>query len=687
MFVGPMRAGALSLAILFCGCSAGGGSDTGPAVDAGPSGGDGGGAVADAMPAGPTCPPGETAIDNSALVFDGVDDGLSMGVAPSLGLSKLTVEAWVRREGTGVEAGTGKGGVRVVPIAGKGRGEDDQGNHNCNYAFGFHGGVLAADFEDNATGGNHPIIGKTAVPWGEWHHVAATYDGTTWRLYVDGVLDVSKDANATPRADSIQHFGIATTFDSAGTAAGQFAGAMDEVRVWNYARTEDQIKETMYRTVASAEGLVGRWALDSSDTIEDTAGDDDGTASGGPTVVTGAVLDRGLPPTLSAPAPDGDNAAGSAVDLSVAATDPEGNPVTVRFYARPVSTADDFTIVVLPDTQNYTKNPDDEHFYSEQTQWIVDNREAYNIVGVIHNGDIINNWDVPHQWDVADKAMKILEAALPDSPDGVPYGITLGNHDLDGRVPGQFSTYDSYFGVDRFLGRSYYGGHFAKTSNSENWVTFSAGGLEFVVVDLSFDPDPSPAVIQWAKSIFEAHPNAFGILNTHFVLGHNGDDGQGKFSAQANAIYQALKNVDNVQLMTGGHVGDETRRTDVSNGNVIHSMLADYQFLEVDGVRHGGSGYLRIWEFSPANDELTVRSYSPTLDKFFVRDKSEFTLPVDLPGAGAAFSEVATVDASAGTATTPYTGLEAGEVYEWYATASDCDYTVRTPIYRFTAAP
>src|SRR5262245_25439390 len=64
-------------------------------------------------------------VDTSALVFDGVDDHVAMGVAPELGLTELTLEAWVRRDGRGVDAGTGVGGIRLIPIIAKGRGESD----------------------------------------------------------------------------------------------------------------------------------------------------------------------------------------------------------------------------------------------------------------------------------------------------------------------------------------------------------------------------------------------------------------------------------------------------------------------------------------------------------------------------------------------------------------------------------
>lgn len=619
----------------------------------------------------------------SALVFDGTDDQVTMGLAPQLGLATFTLEAWVRRDGEGVETSTGVGGLHLVPIVGKGRGEDDETTNNCNYTFGFQGGVLAADFEDMADGGNHPIVGTIAVPWGEWHHVAASYDGMTWRLYVDGQLDVQVVAGATPRSDTLQHFAIGTAMDTMGAPKGFFAGALDEVRVWNRARTDAEIAESANVTVLAGEGLVARWAIDEVDGgVVDSVGAIDGTVSGAVFAADGAVLDRGGPPQLVAVAPvDASTMPADAVELEIVVADAEEDEYVASFHLREVSDADDFTIVVLPDTQYYAdadapQGGEPEYFHA-QTQWVRDNRETYNIVGVIHNGDIVNHGGEAQEWVIADAAMSRLETPEVSLPEGVPYGVTIGNHDLDTFESTDESTmFNQYFGISRFAGRKYYGGHYA-ADNDENWVTWWAGGLQFVVVNLQWDETPSPAVLAWAKSVFDAHPDAFGILNSHFLL-----TGQGDFGVQGQAIYDALKDTPNVHLMTCGHVTNEQRRTDVFQGHPIHTMLADFQN---DG--DGGSGYMRIWEFSPANDELTVRTYSPAHDVWLTDDKSEFTLGIEMPGAGGPFAEVAVVDPATNGVKAQMQGLLPGRSYEWYATVSDCAHTVTTPVQRFVTTP
>ena len=101
-----------------------------------------------------------------------------------------------------------------------------------NYFLGIRAsdGVLVADFEEGPggpgpLGQNHPVAGATVVTSNVWHHAAATYDGSTWRLYLDGNLETTLvlTGNPTPRSDSIQHAGLASAFDSTGVAAGFFS--------------------------------------------------------------------------------------------------------------------------------------------------------------------------------------------------------------------------------------------------------------------------------------------------------------------------------------------------------------------------------------------------------------------------------------------------------------------------------
>src|SRR5439155_13105112 len=95
--------------------------------------------------------------------------------------------------------------------------------------------VLVADFEEGPSGPgplgqNHPVIGGTAVTSNVWHHAAATYNGSTWKLYLDGAEDatLTLSGSPTPRFDSIQHARAAARTNSTGASLRVFAASADE---------------------------------------------------------------------------------------------------------------------------------------------------------------------------------------------------------------------------------------------------------------------------------------------------------------------------------------------------------------------------------------------------------------------------------------------------------------------------
>ena len=202
------------------------------------------------------------------LHFDGVNDYATKGQPSTLGSNTFTIEGWILWEGGGVTASSGSGGVTGIPLIAKGFGEGDDPvngtNIDANYflAIAATTNVLAADFESTANSSNHPVFGTTPITTGVWHHVAATYDGNTWALYLDGNLDATSVSGATPRGDSIQHFGIGAAFNSTGVAAGAFQGLIHDVRVWNNARSQVLIQAGMNQMITSGGGLLGSFVLD-----------------------------------------------------------------------------------------------------------------------------------------------------------------------------------------------------------------------------------------------------------------------------------------------------------------------------------------------------------------------------------------------------------------------------------------
>jgi len=203
----------------------------------------------------PDAPPG-----NYGLDLDGQGSYVDLGTPASLGATVFTLEAWVRRQGPGLAADTGA--LQAIPILARGRDEaGSEGNNlDLNWFLGLRAsdGVLVADFEDVSDGSNHPVAGTTPVAPNVWTHVAAVYDGATWRLYLNGGLEATLAVGGTPRSDSLAHAAIGAGLDSTGAPQGWFDGVVDEVRVWNVARTDAEIHGGMIAAIPSAPGLAGR---------------------------------------------------------------------------------------------------------------------------------------------------------------------------------------------------------------------------------------------------------------------------------------------------------------------------------------------------------------------------------------------------------------------------------------------
>lgn len=231
------------------------------------------------------------------LSLDGVSQYVTFGSALKLGSPTFTVETWFNWTGGGVAANTGTGGALAIPLVSKLASEQDGDARDGNYFLGIRptDGVLVADLEEGAggtvPGKNHPVFGSTSVTSNVWHHAAVTYNGSNWVLLLDGNQESTVAVGQPPRFDSIQHAALGSTLNSTGTPQGYFAGLLDEVRLWNYARSSAQVASNRYAQIASAPGLLGRWSLDETSGLvaHDSSGNGvDGTLINGPAWVRSA---------------------------------------------------------------------------------------------------------------------------------------------------------------------------------------------------------------------------------------------------------------------------------------------------------------------------------------------------------------------------------------------------------------
>jgi hypothetical protein len=219
---------------------------------------------------------------------------------------------------TGTNGFDGGGGrpSGLYPVLAKGMGEGETpANVNTNYIMGITAdGFVGVDFEDTAGGANRPAWGTTPIPAnGTWHHIAATYSGSCWALYVDGAPDplnalVTACPNATPESTSYQRAGLSAGINSTGgLGTGYFSGAIDEARVWNRALDANEILANRDLELTNGIGLVARWGLNegSGTTANSSVGSFPGTLTNGPLWVTTDLTPPAAPSGLMATASNG----------------------------------------------------------------------------------------------------------------------------------------------------------------------------------------------------------------------------------------------------------------------------------------------------------------------------------------------------------------------------------------------
>ena len=274
-----------------------------------------------------------------------------------------------------------------------------------------------------------------------------------------------------------------------------------------------------------------------------------------------------------------------------------------------------FTVVLLPDTQNYAeKYPET---YVAQTLWIRKQLRQENIKFAIHLGDIVQNPTQKPEWENANRAMEILDGV-------VPYSMVPGNHDMV--VASRDSTlYNQFFSPTRFAGLKWYGGHMGQT-NDNNYCFFEFRDLKFMVLSLEFAPRDE--TLQWAADIVARHPEHRVIVATHCYMRPNGRDVDGAkpYNIVGNSgeqMWQKLiRKQPNIFLVVSGHVLGVGLQTSINDsGKPVIEMLADYQ-----GLANGGDGWLRSLRFEPATNKIQVTTYSPLLDKTNQDPQETFTL-------------------------------------------------------------
>ena len=161
------------------------------------------------------------------------------------------------------------------------------------------------------------------APLNQWVHFAATYDSATSRIniFTNGILSAS---TTTLNGSKMRQTTLPLTFGFIpGLGNTYFNGSMDEVRIWNYARSGAEILRDFHSRLTGTEpGLVGYWQFDGGTVADMTTNANNGTLAGGAQIVpiNGADIPHIGAPTISQMSQILAVAPGTNITLTVAAT-------------------------------------------------------------------------------------------------------------------------------------------------------------------------------------------------------------------------------------------------------------------------------------------------------------------------------------------------------------------------------
>jgi len=214
------------------------------------------------------------------LSFDGVDDYVNCDGNFTSIISEFTIELWMKTSDT-LNNGT--------PLS-------YATTHSDNeiLLYRYNGFELCI--------GGTTVFTNIAVNDGIWHHIAWTWksSGGETKLFKDGnlVYNGTLQSGYTINHGTSNALILGQEQDSVGGGFDPnqaFLGLLREVRIWNYARTQEEIKRDMNKPLSGNEsGLVGYWTMDegSGNTVYDK------TANGNHGTVYGATWTTTQAPTV-----------------------------------------------------------------------------------------------------------------------------------------------------------------------------------------------------------------------------------------------------------------------------------------------------------------------------------------------------------------------------------------------------
>lgn len=219
-------------------------------------------------------------VQGYSLDFDGTDDYVS--ATNVITAYPFTLECWVRLDV--VNSNDAFVSVNTTTA----------GDTNTHYSIRYAGAgnqkfnIRAAT---NSPARDEITSGTTSPSANTWVHIAGVFESDTIRkLYINGILEVTSTTTSVLFASATYEIRFGNL--RVNTPTDYLDGKMSDVRIWNTARTAQQIADNYQkRLIGNESGLVGYWKLDkgSGTTVADS------TSNANAGTISGAIWDNSEP--------------------------------------------------------------------------------------------------------------------------------------------------------------------------------------------------------------------------------------------------------------------------------------------------------------------------------------------------------------------------------------------------------
>ncbi|MFJ9030437.1 LamG-like jellyroll fold domain-containing protein [Streptomyces sp. NPDC102274] len=280
---------------------------------------------------------------------------------------------------------------------------------------------------------------------------------------------------------------------------------------------------------------------------------------------------------------------------------------------RPDSTALQFTLAVMPDTQflywgsqdSVNRTPQEESF-----RYIINNsgNADDNIVFMAHLGDLTQDAD-PSSFKEVDKAFALLDSH------GAAYSVLAGNHDVTGDDSRGDTPYLQTMGPQRFKHSKTFAGSDPTGYNTAH--IFHAAGRSWLV--LALDWRTTDQGFAWASDVIKAHPKTPVIVTSHDIVASPYDDNVFPYESgdpENNAVLsdygqtvwdKLINDNDQIFLTLNGHYWPPGRTTKKNAaGNDVYMHITNYQ-----NRYFGGGGMIRLYHFDLVRNTIDVETINP----------------------------------------------------------------------------